>query len=275
MRRLPDGRVIHMQIVADRPNDHFPGIKPHPDLDLNLVGLADLVGVCPDRLLHGQSRIAGPHRMIFVGNRRAKERHNAVAHDLVDGAFVAVYRLHQAFQHGIQELAGFLGVAVGQEFHRALEIGKQHRHLLAFAFQGTARGQNFLRQIGGRVGQRDMLGRLDWGSRWRGCRVSVARPEQSSALLITHLRMRVEEFVLEILEGGIIELKLPLQRSICHTLALAQEVNHVIKEGIKVHLVSSLGLPSQTRVPVLAHLICASMYHSRGKTRRARYTTSG
>src|SRR5215813_2615463 len=82
--------------------------------------------------------------------------------------------------------------------------------------------------------------------------------------------MRVEEFVLEILEGSIIELKLPLQRSICHTLALAQEVNHVIKEGIKVHLVSSLGLPSQTRVPVLAHLICASMYHSRGRKERGK-----
>ena len=82
--------------------------------------------------------------------------------------------------------------------------------------------------------------------------------------------MRVEEFVFEILEGGVIELKLSLECPVRHTLALAQEVHHVIKEGIKVHLVSSPGLPSQTRVPVLEPLVCASMYHSRGRKERGR-----
>jgi hypothetical protein len=55
--------------------------------------------------------------------------------------------------------------------------------------------------------------------------------------------MRVEEFVLEILEGGIIELKLPLECPVRHTLALTEEVDDLIEEGIKVHMVASPGSP--------------------------------
>jgi hypothetical protein len=47
--------------------------------------------------------------------------------------------------------------------------------------------------------------------------------------------MRGEEFVFEIVEGVVIELKLALQRPICHPLTLTEEVNDVIKDGIKVH----------------------------------------
>ena len=38
---------------------------------------------------------------------------------------------------GIEELARLLGVAVGQQLRGALEVGKQHRDLLALAFQGA------------------------------------------------------------------------------------------------------------------------------------------
>src|SRR5438309_296830 len=71
----------------------------------------------------------------------------AVAHDLVDRALVAVHGGHQALQHRVEQLARFLGVAVGQEFHGALEVGEQHRDLFALAFQGAAGGENFLGQI--------------------------------------------------------------------------------------------------------------------------------
>jgi hypothetical protein len=34
-----------MQIVADGADHDFTRIEPHPDLDLDLVGLTDLVGI--------------------------------------------------------------------------------------------------------------------------------------------------------------------------------------------------------------------------------------
>ena len=87
--------------------------------------------------------------MVFMGQGGPKQRHDAVAHDLVDRAFIAVHRGHHVFQDRVEELPRRLGIAIGHQFHGALEVGKQHRDLLALAFQGTAGGEDFLRQIGG------------------------------------------------------------------------------------------------------------------------------
>ena len=86
--------------------------------------------------------------MVLMRNGRPKQRHNAIAHDLVDRPLIAMHRCHHPFQHRIEELPGLLRVAVGQQFHRALQVGKQHGDLLALAFQGTAGGEDLLRQIG-------------------------------------------------------------------------------------------------------------------------------
>jgi hypothetical protein len=55
--------------------------------------------------------------------------------------------------------------------------------------------------------------------------------------VIAYLRMCVEEFVLEIAEGRLVQVKLPLQRPIRHALPLSQESNGLIEDGIKVHQV--------------------------------------
>ena len=61
-------------------------------------------GIPLHRVLHGQGRVARPHGVILMGDRRPKQRHDAVAHDLVDGALIAVHGRHHAFQHGVEEL---------------------------------------------------------------------------------------------------------------------------------------------------------------------------
>ena len=52
---------------------------------------------------------------------------------------------------GIEELLGGFGIEVFDEFGGVFEVGKQHRHLLAFAFQGRARHENLLGHVLGRV----------------------------------------------------------------------------------------------------------------------------
>ena len=89
--------------------------------------------------------------MILVGQGRAEERHDAVAHDLVHGSFVAVHRLHHVLEDGIQELPRFLGIAVGQQLHGALQVREQHRDLLALALEGGLRRENALGEVLGRV----------------------------------------------------------------------------------------------------------------------------
>jgi hypothetical protein len=73
--------------------------------------------------------------VILVRQRRAKERHDAVAHDLVDGALVTVDGLHHVLDDRVEELPRLLRVAVGQQLHRALQVGKQNGDLLALTLQ--------------------------------------------------------------------------------------------------------------------------------------------
>ena len=152
MGGLADGRVVHVEIVANGPYNHLAGIQSDPDLHLDAMLAAHLLTVAPDRLLHSQRRIAGPHGVVFMRNRRPKQGHNAIAHDLIHGAFVAVHGRHQALQYWVEELARLLRIAVSQQLHGAFEVGKEHRDLLAFAFEGSFGGEDFLGQVRRRIG---------------------------------------------------------------------------------------------------------------------------
>jgi hypothetical protein len=82
--------------------------------------------------------------MIFMRQRRPKQGHNAIAHHLVHRAFVPVHGIHHALQYRVEELPRLLRIAIGEEFHGAFEVGKQHRDLLALPFERTAGGQDLL-----------------------------------------------------------------------------------------------------------------------------------
>ena len=109
------------------------------------------LGVPLHRLLHPQRRIARPHRVVLVGEGRAEQRHDPVAHHLVDGALVPMHRLHHVLEHGVEELARLLGIAVGEQLHRALQVGEEDRDLLALALQGGLGGEDLLGEVLGGV----------------------------------------------------------------------------------------------------------------------------
>jgi len=72
--------------------------------------------------------------VVLVGEGCAEERHDAVAHHLVDRTLVTVDRLHHPFEHRVEELACFLRVAVREQLHGTFEVSEEDRDLLAFAF---------------------------------------------------------------------------------------------------------------------------------------------
>ena len=112
-----------------------------------------------------------------------------------------------------------------------------------------------------------MSGLAGQGRDWR---TSVTRPHEHLPLLIDGELLDANQLNFQILQVVVIELKLALECPIGDPLPLTEEVKNLIEEGVKVHLVSSLGPPSQTRVPVLVHLVCASIYHSRKRKERGR-----
>jgi hypothetical protein len=52
-----------------------------------------------------------------MGDGGSKQRHNAIAQHLVDGPLEAMHSIHQAFEDRVEELPGFLGVALGEQLH--------------------------------------------------------------------------------------------------------------------------------------------------------------
>jgi hypothetical protein len=60
---------------------------------------------------------------------------------------------HHPFEHGIENLTRFLGVAVGEQLHRAFQVGEEDGHLFALAFEGALGGEDLLGEVLGGVGR--------------------------------------------------------------------------------------------------------------------------
>jgi hypothetical protein len=175
MGRLADGRVVHVQIAADGAHDNLARVEPDPDLDVDAVGATSLLRVMLDQLLHTQRGVARPYGVVLVRERRAEQRHDPIAHDLVDRALVAVDGLHHPLEHRVEELARLLGIAIGEQLHRSLEVGEEDRDLLALAFQGGLGGEDPLGEVLGGVGLRG--GRANRGRGARGHGVAALEAE--------------------------------------------------------------------------------------------------
>jgi hypothetical protein len=55
--------------------------------------------------------------------------------------------LHHQCQHRIEKLACFLGISVGEQLHRPLEVGEENGDLLALAFESRLGGENLLGEM--------------------------------------------------------------------------------------------------------------------------------
>jgi hypothetical protein len=62
-----------------------------------------------------------------------------------------MHSLHHLLEHRIQNLRGFLWVAVGEQLHRAFEVGEEDGDLVALALQGRLGGEDLLGEIPRRV----------------------------------------------------------------------------------------------------------------------------
>ncbi|HTO10940.1 MAG TPA: hypothetical protein VMQ51_05165 [Candidatus Binatia bacterium] len=146
-----------MEVAADGTHDDLARVQADADLDVDPIRPADAIGVAADRFLHAERREARAGTVVLVREGGVEERHDPVTHHLVDGAFVAMDGLDHPLQDGVEDLARFLGIAIGQQFHRTLEVGEEDGDLLALTLQRSLRGHDLLDEMLGRVA----LGRLE------------------------------------------------------------------------------------------------------------------
>jgi hypothetical protein len=62
--------------------------------------------------------------------------------------------LHHPLEDGVEDLACFLGIAIGEQLHRALEVGEQDCYLFAFSLQSGLRVDDPFGKVLGRVSLR-------------------------------------------------------------------------------------------------------------------------
>src|SRR5262245_17967966 len=110
-----------------------------------------VTGIPCNGLLHPERRVASSHRMILMRERCAKERHDSVAHQLIDRALIAVDCLDHAVNHRLEEFLRILGIKVGKQFHRAIDVSEQHGDLLALTLECYPRGQNLVGEVLGGI----------------------------------------------------------------------------------------------------------------------------
>jgi hypothetical protein len=87
------------------------------NLNLNPVRAALVVRIALQRLLHPERRVASADRVVLVSERRTEQRHDPIAHHLIDGALVPVHCLHHSLEDRIEDLTRLLGVTVGKQLH--------------------------------------------------------------------------------------------------------------------------------------------------------------
>jgi hypothetical protein len=146
--------------------------------------------------------------VILVGNGGPKQRHDAVAQHLVDGTLIAMHGVHHAVQGGVQELLGSFRVKAADELGRVLEVGKQHGHLFALAFQGGLRGADLLHQMRRYIRQRRPLLVSGW------CRRGVPGPDQHGPLLVHGQPFGLDDFGLHVLKVFFIQIKPASERPV-------------------------------------------------------------
>ena len=176
VRGLAHGGVVHPEIATDGSHYDIPGVDPNADLYLHALRPAKLIRVAPHGILHAERGVARPDSVILMGDRCAKERHDTVAHHLVDRTLIVMDRLHHPLEHGVEQLAGLLGVTVGKQLHRTLQVGEEDCDLLALALEGTSGREDLLREVLGRIRFRGGVAR--WHD-WLGERVGALRAELS------------------------------------------------------------------------------------------------
>ena len=173
--RMADRHVIRVQVVlADRADHDRAAVHADADLQVDALLAAQPLGVAPPAFLHPQRGEQRPLGVVFVGQRCAEQREDAVAHGLRHVALVAMDRVHHELERRVDDRARVFRVEVFDEGHRALDVGEQRGDRLAFAVDAPASferdlfGANAVGQMSRRRDRRRRYGSRPSGSRGLG-----------------------------------------------------------------------------------------------------------
>jgi hypothetical protein len=190
-----------VQVITNGAHYYFSRVESHTQAQFQSLRATHRLRIVAHGCLHGQGGIAGTQGVVLVGDRSAKQGHNAIAQHLIDGALKAVHCCHHVLEGGIEELLGGFWVEATDELGGVFDIGKEHRYLFAFTSKSNTRGKDFVSEMCRRIDQRRLLhphrywrcGRCTWRD-CVGAGRSPSRPDQHRAVLVHGHLLHLDEF---------------------------------------------------------------------------------
>src|SRR5262249_25192609 len=143
-------------------DDNETSVEALPDPELDTAAPLQFVPIALEGALDTERGMHRAPRMILMSDRRPEQRHDAIAEELVDRAFVPVdFGEHQLEGAGHQPMDDFR-VELLTERGETRDIHEQHGDLLALAFEGALRGKDLLGEVlgGVRLRRRERRGTL-------------------------------------------------------------------------------------------------------------------
>ena len=177
---MPLRGVVHAQVVADAAHDHLPGVQAHPHRELEPALTPHVLGERAELACQVQSGRTGALGVVFVGDRGAEERHDAVPGVLVDRALVPVNAVRKDAKQAIEEAVPLLGIDALGELHRPYDVGEEHGDQLALAPERALRRKDLLDEMPRRVGAR-----LASGCRGLEVRATLVAEARAARVLVS------------------------------------------------------------------------------------------
>src|SRR5215471_5084469 len=144
---IPDGGIIHPQVITDSTYDDHARVETHPEGELNTMLLCWLGLVCLElttQLQGGEHRAAS---VILVGKRGAKEGHEAVTQELINGPFVTMDRAEGQLKELVQDGMHDLWPKLFSQARRVGQITKEYGDLLPLTFERRMRDENSFNEV--------------------------------------------------------------------------------------------------------------------------------
>src|SRR5262249_34474867 len=138
---VPDGGVVHAQVIADLAHHDGAGVDANPHLQAEPALGPERLGHITDGALDTPRGGYSPAWAIFVSNGGTEQRHDPIAGVLIDRPFKLVDLGRNALEAAVDDLVHDLRIELLSEGGKASHVSKQDRDLLTFAFESAARGE--------------------------------------------------------------------------------------------------------------------------------------
>ena len=152
--RVADRRIVHPEVAADAADDDESAIEALAHREGDGALAIQLALIVLEGTLDAERGAHGPLRMVFVSDRSAEERHDAVTEELVHRAFVSVHLGQHDLERARHQRVYVLGVEPGRECGEAGDVHEQDSDLLTLAFEGGLGGEDALGEMLGGVRRR-------------------------------------------------------------------------------------------------------------------------